>query len=62
MPGLTKRMTPDRSKIDAQDAKQLKFWLKSLGVSKEDLLEAIDKVGNAGCGEERATREGTGNA
>jgi hypothetical protein len=28
MPGLTKRMTPDRSKIDAQDAKQLKFWLK----------------------------------
>jgi|EndMetStandDraft_8_1072994.scaffolds.fasta_scaffold66827_2 uncharacterized protein DUF3606 len=47
MPGLTKRMTPDRSKIDAQDAKQLKFWLKSLGVSKEDLLEAIGKVGNA---------------
>ena len=47
MPGLTKRMTPDRSKIDAQDAKQLKFWLKSLGVSREDLLEAIDKVGNA---------------
>jgi Protein of unknown function (DUF3606) len=40
-------MTPDRSKIDAQDAKQLKFWLKSLGVSKEDLLEAIGKVGNA---------------
>jgi Protein of unknown function (DUF3606) len=47
MPGLTKRMTPDRSKIDVQDAKQLKVWLKSLGASKEDLLEAIDKVGNA---------------
>ena len=47
MPGMTKRMTPDRSKIDAQDAQQLKFWLKSLGVSKNDLLEAIDKVGNA---------------
>ena len=47
MPGLTKRATPDRSKIDVDDAKQLKYWLKSLGVSKEDLLDAIDRVGNA---------------
>ena len=35
MPGLTKRTTPDRSKIDVDDAKQLKYWTKSLGVSKE---------------------------
>lgn len=47
MPGLTKRTTPDRSKIDIDDAKQLKYWLKLLRVSKEDLVEAIDKVGNA---------------
>ena len=47
MPSLTKRATPDRSKIDVDDAKQLKYWLKSLGVSKEDLLDAIDRVGNA---------------
>jgi hypothetical protein len=47
MPRLTKRATPDRSKIDVEDAKQLKYWTKSLGVSKEDLLEAVDKVGNA---------------
>jgi hypothetical protein len=47
MPGLTKKTTPDRSKIDTHDAKQLKYWVKSLGVSKEDILEAIGKVGNA---------------
>ena len=47
MSNLTKRTTPDRSKIDAQDARQLKYWLKALGVSKQELLEAIDKVGNA---------------
>ena len=50
MSNLTKRTTPDRSKIDAQDARQLKYWLTALGVSKQELLEAIDKVGNAAAG------------
>jgi hypothetical protein len=47
LPSLTKRSTPDRSKIDTQDDKQLKYWSKSPDVPKEDLLGAIDKVGNA---------------
>ncbi len=47
MPNLTKRTVPDRSKIDIENAKQVKYWLKALEVSKDDLLEAIDKVGNA---------------
>ena len=47
MPNLTRRTTPDRGKIDLQDAKQVKSWTKALGVSKETLLEAIDKVGNS---------------
>jgi hypothetical protein len=47
MARLTKRAMPDRSKIDVDDAKQLKYWTKSLGVSKEDLLDAVEKVGNA---------------
>lgn len=39
---------PDRSKIDIENAKQVKYWQKkALVVSKADLLEAIDKVGNA---------------
>ena len=47
MAGLTKRATPDRSKINVEDARQLKYWTKSLGVSKADLLDAVVKVGNA---------------
>ena len=47
MPNLTKRTMPNRSKIDIEDAKQVKYWTKALEVSKDDLLEAIDKVGNA---------------
>ncbi len=47
MPGMIKKAAPDRSKIEAHDAKQLQYWLRSLGVSEEDLLKAIDKVGNA---------------
>ena len=47
MPNLTKRTMPDRSKIDIADAKQVKYWTKALDISKDDLFEAIDKVGNA---------------
>lgn len=46
MSNLTRKTTPDRSKIDLQDAKQVKYWTKALGVSKETLIEAVDKVGN----------------
>jgi Protein of unknown function (DUF3606) len=47
MSNLTKRASPDRSKIDVEDENQVKYWTKALGISKDDLLEAIDKVGNA---------------
>lgn len=47
MSSLTKKPKPDRSKIDTQNAKELKYWTKALSVSKETLLEAIEKVGNA---------------
>jgi hypothetical protein len=47
MSGLKKRATPDRSKIDVVDPKQIKYWMRSLGVGKADLLDAVGKVGNA---------------
>jgi hypothetical protein len=47
MPNLTKRTMPDRSEIDIADAKHVKYWTKALDVSKDDLFEAINKVGNA---------------
>lgn len=47
MGNLTKRPSPDRSKIDVSDANQMKRWCKTLNVSKEELLQAIETVGNA---------------
>jgi hypothetical protein len=47
MPGLAKKSSADRSKIDVEDADQIKRWTKALKVSRDDLLRAIEKVGNA---------------
>src|SRR6476619_5642162 len=49
---LTKRTMPGRSKIDIADAKQVKYWTKALDGSKNDLFEAIHKVGNAAASRE----------
>jgi len=47
MNSLTKRETPDRSKIDMGISWQVKCWTRKLGVSKSELQEVVDKVGNA---------------
>ena len=36
----------DRSKINMQEPHEVQYWTKHLGVSKEDLQKAVDKVGN----------------
>ena len=47
MSNLVKQVKPDRSKIDAENPQELKYWTRALGVSKEDVLAAIAKVGNS---------------
>ena len=47
MDNLTKKEQADRSKINMHEVHELKYWAKELGVSKEKLREAIDKVGNS---------------
>ena len=44
---LSKRSQPHRSKIAVNDAFELRYWRKHLGVSKEELQRAVDKVGNS---------------
>jgi Protein of unknown function (DUF3606) len=44
---LTKKVTPDRGRIDASDVDQIKYLSRHLGVSEEELLRAVDKVGNS---------------
>ena len=47
MDSLTKREQPDRSKINMHEPFEVKYWTHALGVSKEELKKAVDKVGNA---------------
>ena len=47
MDNLTKRDQRDRSKINMHEDFEVKYWTKELGVSKEQLQRAVDKVGNS---------------
>lgn len=42
---LIKRVKPDRSRIDLNDACQMRHWTRKFGVDKEELLRAVQKVG-----------------
>ena len=44
---LTNRAQPDRSKINMHEAHEVKYWSHALGVTKEELQKAVDKVGNS---------------
>ena len=47
METLTKREQPDRSKINIRQADELKCWTRTLKVTREELLAAVDKVGDS---------------
>jgi len=47
MDNFTRRDQPDRSKINMGEDFEVKCWLKALGVSREELKRAVDKVGNS---------------
>jgi uncharacterized protein DUF3606 len=42
-----KRGTPDRSKISMGEDHEVRYWTKHLGVTRDDLQAAVDKVGNS---------------
>jgi hypothetical protein len=43
----TKKAKPERSKIAISDEHEVKYWTKHLGVSKDELQRAVDKVGHS---------------
>jgi hypothetical protein len=47
MDNLNKKGTQDRSKINMHEEYEVKYWTRKLGVSKEQLQKAVDKVGNS---------------
>jgi hypothetical protein len=44
---LSKKRQPDRSKINMNEDYEVRYWAQHLGVSKEELQKAVDKVGNS---------------
>jgi Protein of unknown function (DUF3606) len=47
MDDLNKKGAGDRSKINMHEAYEVKYWTKQLGVSRDELEKAVDKVGNS---------------
>lgn len=47
MDNLDKRGQPDRSRINLGEDYEVKYWTKHLGVSREQLVMAVEKVGNS---------------
>lgn len=44
---LSNRGTQDRSRISMGEEHEVAYWTKALGVSREELQRAVDKVGNS---------------
>ena len=44
---LTKKGAADRNKIAMGEEHEVKFWTKHLGISRDELQKAVNKVGNS---------------
>ena len=47
MDNLHNKAPQDRSKIAMHEDYEVKYWTRELGVPKEQLQQAVDKVGNS---------------
>lgn len=43
----TKRGEPDRSKINLSEDYEVRYWTKTLGISREHLQELVRRYGNS---------------
>jgi Protein of unknown function (DUF3606) len=41
----SKRGQPDRSRINMSEDYEVRYWAKHLGISRDELQRAVDKVG-----------------
>jgi predicted RNA-binding protein YlqC (UPF0109 family) len=55
--GLTKRVVPDRSKITVESETEVKYWIKHLGVTREELERAVERVGNSAASVRKELRD-----
>jgi hypothetical protein len=47
MHDLSKKESPDRSKINMHESYEVKYWTRELGVNRDQLQKLVDKVGNS---------------
>jgi hypothetical protein len=47
MHDLSKKESPDRSKINMHESHEVKYWTRELGVNRDQLQKLVDKVGNS---------------
>jgi Protein of unknown function (DUF3606) len=47
MSALTRKVSPLRNHIEMKEASEVKYWIKHLGVTRDELQRAVDKVGNS---------------
>jgi len=47
MDNLHNKGQPDRSKINMHEAYEVKYWIRELAVTKDELQRVVDKVGNS---------------
>jgi Protein of unknown function (DUF3606) len=47
MDDLKKKGPQDRSKINMHEDYEVRYWTKELGVTREQLQRAVEKVGNS---------------
>ena len=45
--GRLRRGQPDRSKINMNEDYEVRYWIKHLGISKQELAKVVEKVGNS---------------
>jgi hypothetical protein len=54
---LTKRGTADRTRINLGEKHEVQYWTKTLGVTKEQLAAAVEKVGSTSAAVRRELRK-----
>jgi hypothetical protein len=56
---LSKRGGSDRNRISLDEEHEVSYWTKELGVSREELAEAVKNVGNSAERVREHLREGS---
>lgn len=56
MDPLLKKGSEDRSHIHLREPHEVHWWMKHLGVTHEELLDAVEKVGNSAAAVRRQLR------